>query len=357
VSDRLEIESYKGIYSAEFIDRGIAQLNANPPEHAHIIIDRNVAEIYADDLSSLLASRPVLIIEATEENKSLDKCQGYIEHLVAGQIRREQPLLAIGGGIIQDITCFLATTMMRGLPWFLYPTTLLAQADSCIGSKSSINVGKLKNLLGTFTPPNKVIIDTRFLDSLRPEEILSGVGEMLKVHAINGPESFDDIAAHYSEIFTDRAVMKKYIFRSLEMKKKLIEIDEFDKGPRNAMNFGHSFGHAIESATNFGVPHGVAVSIGMDMANFIAAELGVSNRSHFDRMHGVIAKNYEPYKHTPIPMSILFEALAKDKKNTATQLKLILPDQDGKIQIGLYDNDDNFKAVCKGFFSEILGVS
>ena len=100
-------------------------------------------------------------------------------------------MVAIGGGIIQDITCFLASTMMRGLPWIFYPTTLLAQSDSCIGSKSSINSGEVKNILGTFTPPNKVIIDINFLKSLEEKDILSGIGEMIKVHAINSPESFD----------------------------------------------------------------------------------------------------------------------------------------------------------------------
>ena len=107
--------------------------------------------------------------------------------MVDKKIRRGQFLIAIGGGIIQDITCFLASTVMRGLPWIFYPTTLLAQSDSCIGSKSSINSGAVKNILGTFTPPKKVVIDVGFLGTLEKKDLFSGIGEMLKVHAIDSP--------------------------------------------------------------------------------------------------------------------------------------------------------------------------
>jgi hypothetical protein len=128
--------------------------------------------------------------------------------------------------------------------------TLLAQADSCIGSKSSINVGKIKNVLGTFTPPRKITISTRLLSTLDDRDIRSGIGEMLKVHGIDGPDSFDQIAADYARLTSDAETLKRYVRRSLEIKKHIIEQDEFDRGIRNVMNYGHSFGHAIESATD-----------------------------------------------------------------------------------------------------------
>jgi 3-dehydroquinate synthase len=132
-------------------------------------------------------SEKVLIIEATEENKSLAQFPAYVDSLFGLNVRRGQKLVAIGGGIIQDITCFLAATMMRGLPWMFYPTTLLAQSDSCIGSKSSINSGEVKNILGTFTPPEQVVIDVDFLKTLEEKDIFSGIGEMIKVHAVETP--------------------------------------------------------------------------------------------------------------------------------------------------------------------------
>ena len=353
----ITIQSHKGEYSASFMSGGMDQLNNAPVENAVYIIDQNIAQLYKDRLGNILSSQRVIKIEATEENKSLDKIPGYVDELVSVNIRRDQPLIAIGGGIIQDITCFLATTVMRGLPWIFYPTTLLAQSDSCIGSKSSINSGEVKNILGTFTPPEKVVIDVDFLQTLEQREIFSGIGEMLKVHAINSPESFDLISAAYEDILKDPVIMEEFIHNSLSMKKKLIEIDEFDQGVRNVMNYGHSFGHAIESATNYRIPHGIAVTIGMDIANFVSAELKVSDVSHFERMHNVLEKNYRTYQHVDISVESLLNALSKDKKNSATQLRLIFPDQNGCIGIGLYDNNSKLKNSLDKYFKLYGGVN
>lgn len=350
MSDQMEIQSHKGIYKVYFDDDSIGRLNENPPANAHYIIDKKVAGLYRRELENVLASDSVLLIEATEPNKTLDKFTSYIEHLVEKRIRRDHMLIAVGGGIIQDIVCFLAATLLRGVPWRFYPTTLLAQADSCIGSKSSINVGAVKNILGTFTPPNEVYIAPHVLKTLEEKEIRSGIGEMLKVHAIGGPASFDEIAGDFERIPNESGVMMKYIRQSLLFKKRLIEEDEFDKGVRNIMNYGHSFGHAIESATNFGIPHGIAVSMGMDLANYAAFRLGVSPEEHYLRMTPTLSLNYRGYENTDIPLSGFLSAISKDKKNTGTSLRLILPDKDGIISIGLYENDDEFKKICMDFF-------
>jgi len=354
VSKNIEIKSHKGKYIASFVRTGMDALNEDINENAIYIIDENIAEIYRDRLSNILNKGRVLKIQATEENKSLEKFPKYVSQLVQLSVRREQQLIAIGGGIIQDITCFLATTLMRGLPWVFYPTTLLAQADSCIGSKSSINSGDIKNILGTFTPPDNVVIDIDFLSSLSHKDILSGMGEMIKVHAISSPKSFDRISDAYDDILADSTVMEKYIHNSLLIKKEIIEIDEFDKGPRNVMNYGHSFGHAIESATNFGIPHGIAVTIGMDMANYVAFILGVSTEAHFKRMHGVMIKNYQLFRDVNIDIDLLISALQKDKKNTASQLRLILPNMQGDITIGLYDNNEKFKETVLSYLTTIF---
>ena len=351
MSNKIVIQSHKGEYSTIFIRGGMDQLNQQPINNTIYIVDQNIAHKYDKRLDNILNSQKVLIIEATEENKSLDKFPAYVESLVKLKVKRGQKLVAIGGGIIQDITCFVATTMMRGLPWVFYPTTLLAQCDSCIGSKSSINSGKLKNILGTFKPPEQVVIDIEFLQTLEEKDIFSGIGEMIKVHAINSPESFDEISKNYEQLINDSLILEKFIFNSLIIKKKLIEIDEFDSGPRNVMNYGHSFGHAIESATDYAIPHGIAVTIGMDIANYVAAKLGVSTYKHFERMHDVIDKNCHTYRNFDIDVNLLMLALSKDKKNSATQLKLILPDQDGCISIGLYDNNDALLDNIKDYFA------
>jgi len=347
----ININSHKGEYIVSFISGNMDNLNSEINDNNFYIVDKNIAHIYREQLSNILNSDRVLLIEATEKNKSLNKFPAYVDSLVEAKVRRGQNLVAIGGGIIQDITCFLATTMMRGLPWVFYPTTLLAQSDSCIGSKSSINSGEVKNILGTFTPPNKVIIDTKFLKSLKEKDILSGIGEMIKVHAINSPESFDLISESYEKVKDDSEVMEKFIYQSLLMKKKLIEIDEFDVGPRNVMNYGHSFGHTIESASNYSIPHGIAVTMGMDIANYVAAKLGVSNIRHFERMHSVLDKNCKSYRQVIINVNSLMRALAKDKKNSSSQLRLILPDLDGIITIDLYNNNEILLNIINDYFS------
>jgi len=337
VPDDIHINSHKGKYSVIFENNSLDILRNESKENSIYIIDKNISKLYKSELRSIIESKKCLIIEASESNKSLDKFPSYTKSLIDLGIKRNQTLVSIGGGIIQDISCFLASTLMRGLQWIFYPTTLLAQSDSCIGSKSSINSGDLKNILGTFNPPKRVILDTNFLETLKKEDIYSGIGEMIKVHAIDSLDSFKRISNDYEKILLESSSMAFYIHESLLMKKKLIEIDEFDEGPRNVMNYGHSFGHAIESATNYSIPHGIAVTIGMDMANFVAAELNISTSYHFDRMHEVLDKNCSNFRNIEINVELLMNALYKDKKNTKNQLRLIFPDNEGQIMIDLYD--------------------
>lgn len=351
VFEPLIIQSHAGPYTVVFDEHVFAHLHKAVSANAHFIIDASVAKLYANDIENVLASASVLLIEATETNKSLDQFTSYVEHLVFRGVRRGHVLVAIGGGIIQDITCFLAATVLRGLEWHFYPTTLLAQADSCIGSKSSINVGKIKNVMGTFTPPARVTIDRSVLATLDECDIRSGIGEMLKVHAIDGPESFDRIAADYRRIIADSQVMMYYVYQSLAIKKGIIEKDEFDRGPRTIMNYGHTFGHAIESATDFAVPHGIAVTIGMDMANYTAVRFGLMDRRHYERMHPTLAANYAGFERIEIPLEAFLAAIGKDKKNTDTKLSLVLPDASARVSCGYYVNDAAFRTICVDYLA------
>ena len=346
--EKICIQSSKKEYSVVFLDNCLSS-DLKSDIKSHFIVDKNVFNLNKDFFLDLQSSNNLLIIDATEKNKSLNKLTPYVEELVKQGIKRHEKIVAIGGGIIQDISCFLATTILRGIEWEFIPTTLLSQSDSCIGSKSSINVGDFKNILGTFSPPKKIIIDTCFLNTLDKKDIFSGVGEMIKVHAINGKESLSSIIKDYDQIFENKNCMKEYIYNSLLYKKKLIELDEFDTGPRNIMNYGHSFGHAIESATKYKIPHGIAVSMGMDLANFVSREMGLSNGSFFKKMHNTLVKNYNLFSNCEVPLKPFFDSLSKDKKNTSTGLKLILPDND-KLFIDVYKNDSVFKEICSNFF-------
>lgn len=348
------IQSHKGPYSVSFDDSLLNNPFLKVDGTHHFLIDANVARFYSVELREVLKHPHALVIEATEENKSIERVIPVIEQLVANKARRDHTLVAIGGGIIQDITCFIASTLLRGMTWKFIPTTLLAQADSCIGSKSSINLGVTKNILGTFNPPAEIFLCSAFLGTLEQKDISSGIGEILKVHAIAGRTAFDQLANDYDRLLTDRTILACYISNALHIKQKFIEIDEFDRGIRNIFNYGHSFGHAIESATDFGIPHGIAVTIGMDMANSIAAQRNLLPEEQYQRMHSVLRKNYAAYSGTAIDQDALLSALMKDKKNTATKLVLIFPlGDEAKIERVQVDADETFRNQCGKFLAGI----
>ena len=348
------IQSHRGPYTVRFgaafegLERGLAP-------HEHLIIDAQVAELYSRVLARALEGPSVLRIAATEANKSLEQFPAYVTHLLERGVRRNHVLVGVGGGVIQDITAFLAATLLRGLRWRFYPTTLLAQADSCIGSKSSGNVGRYKNQLGSFTPPDEVVISTDVLDTLDNAAIRSGLGEMIKVHIIAGWDDTRVLAADYSQIARNKQVMQHYICRSLEIKRTKIEADEFDRHERLVMNYGHSFGHAIESATAYAVPHGIAVTIGMDMANDFSHRFGFIEQAVYDELHPLLAENYAGFEHTPIPEEPFFAALAKDKKNVDDEVSLILMRGPGRVFRDRYTLDDRLHTLCRDYFRQLSG--
>ena len=344
------VQSVSGPYEVRFSDDLLRTWKSNGQTIA--IIDRRVHELYADEYSDDLRAMPTVLIDATEESKSIEALPNIISELQARGVRRGQSLLAIGGGITQDITAFLSTTMFRGLDWAFIPTTLLAQSDSCIGSKSSINAAGTKNLLGTFRAPRSVDIDVALLRTLTEVDMQSGIGEMLKVHAIAGPAEFDQLASSYESLLSDSSALRTATCASLLFKRVLIEIDEFDEGPRNVMNYGHSFGHAIETATNYAIPHGIAVTIGMDMANFIAAELGISNEFEFTRMHPVLRKNSIKADTVTLDTGRIIDALLRDKKNSSSQFRFVLPNQQGVIERVWIDMDAPVDKLITKFLEE-----
>ena len=354
--DELIIQSHRGPYNVRF-GRAFAGLESGLADKEHLIIDALVSDLYSKALRKALAGHSVLRIVANENNKSLERLPDYVGHLLDHGVRRDHVLVDVGGGIIQDIAAFISATLLRGLPWRFYPTTLLAQADSCIGSKSSINVGPYKNQLGTFTPPKEISISTDVLDSLDERELRSGTGEMIKVHIISGWEDTRAIASDYPRILRDKVVMTHYIRRSLEIKKTKVEVDEFDQDERLIMNYGHSFGHAIESATNYAIPHGIGVTIGMDMANYISLRLGLIGQKVFDELHSLLSMNYSGFERISVPEDRFFAALARDKKNTERNLFFILLRGPGGVFRERLSDDERFRGLCRAYFRDFRQVA
>lgn len=331
VSDLITIKSMFRTYTVDFVKNfGKKIIDVILPGDV-IIIDANVSKLYIDIFSSILENSKYIIIQPSEEQKSYQKLEWVIDELINKGFRKNNRLIAVGGGITQDITAFISSILFRGVDWIFFPTTLLAQCDSCIGSKTSINFGNNKNQIGNFWPPIEIYIDTEFLNTLSNEEIRSGFGEMLHYFMVDGKESFINFASIPFEDLYKKETIEKLIFRSLAIKKGYIEKDELDQGPRQVFNYGHSFGHALESITNYAIPHGIAVSFGMDISNCISVSLGLLDVAVRIEARKIFQRNWKGFDLSNIDVRAFEKALSKDKKNVGNELRVILSKGYGKM--------------------------
>jgi len=339
-------------YAVHFVNDFTSPLKELVNDGAFVICDRTVFDLYHDRLRNSVAEDRYLVIESSEQTKTLEKCREIIEILVERKVRRNQKLIAIGGGVIQDVTAFIASILYRGVGWCFFPTTLLAQGDSCIGSKTSINLGNKKNLLGNFYPPDQIFIDSLFLQSLAVEDIQSGIGEILHFYYYSNSPLIGKLVTNYHNVIAHRELLNEYTRESLAIKKSVIELDEFDKGERNKFNYGHTFGHAIETITNYGIRHGQAVTVGMDLANYLSYQSGVLSKEHFDLMHAQLAVNFPDYDFSLCNLDSYFDALSSDKKNIGNTLGCILSEGPGALVRMQLSFDDTLKENIRVYFKQ-----
>ena len=217
---------------------------------------------------------PMISVAAEESVKSLDAIPDLVIALRKYGATRRTGLIALGGGIVQDAAAFIASIYMRGISWTYVPTTLLGMADSCIGGKSSINVGPYKNIVGTYCPPARVLIDPLFTETLQPEQRAAGLIEAAKICYCRGTEAFACYMARNPSVGMSAAEFEPLVIDSLASKKWFIELDEFDRAERLLLNFGHTFGHALEGASHFDIEHGIAVGLGILCAIQVGPLLG-----------------------------------------------------------------------------------
>jgi len=350
--DSLLIKSLFRDYRVNFVGDFTQPLKELVKERAFFIVDVAVWELYKEKLQGLIPDGRLLLIEANEKNKSLDQCRAIIETLVARQVRRNEKLVAMGGGIVQDVTAFSASITYRGIEWSFFPTTLLAQADSCIGSKTSINLGDKKNLIGNFYPPSDIFIDISFLESLSIEDIKSGIGEMMHYYIYAASPLFDELVRDYQTVIKDRQLLLEHIRESLKIKKSVIENDEFDRGERNKFNYGHTFGHALESAADYTIKHGHAVTVGMDIANYISFKLSLINQDVFRELHKKLSINFPEYDWDGIDLDQYLAYLAKDKKNIGDKIGCILAKGPRMLIKQQLPMDNDFKEMILAYFKK-----
>lgn len=293
--------------------------------NSEFVIDKNIYSLYSDWFIEIPADR-LFIVEATEQNKVLDTALDICEKITEIPAKRNATLISIGGGIIQDLTGFVANVVYRGIHWIFCPTTLLAACDSCIGGKTSLNYKKYKNLLGTFYPPDEIYICSEIFKTLTNRDFYSGLGEVIKFNIMAGEEGLKNIEKNISELLIrDWETVDQFIESSLLFKKNFIEIDEFDRGERIKLNFAHTFGHSIEVITDYEIPHGTAVAIGMIMADYISLKRGLIEEDIVNRSEKVLLQviDINPELLNK-PLGDYLKAIRKDKKQISNSLTAVL---------------------------------
>jgi 3-dehydroquinate synthase len=333
MSASFEIQAASASYSVQIEGHAFGRYLAGF-DHAVVIAD----QFFEPQFQA--ANCAAIFAEATEAIKSLDASPALVEKIRRAGANRQSHLVAVGGGILQDLSAFIASIYMRGLAWSYVPTTVLAMVDSCIGGKSSINVGPYKNLVGTFHPPHRVLIDPALAQTLPPDQQASGLIEAVKICFCHGNESFDRHLSYNPRPAMSVDGLEQVIVNSLLAKKWFIEIDEFDKKERLLLNFGHTFGHAIEGGSHFAISHGIAVGLGILCAIEFERQRGIDYASaprvlrleeHLDQMLRAIPE----LKHhlLSLPLDDVLERFESDKKHGTEHYTLILVAETGEVVI------------------------
>jgi len=319
------------------------------------LIDQALLDLPHRAAFDVLPADRITPVEATESQKSIENLPWIFSSLLERGFRRDCELLAVGGGVIQDTACFIASVLLRGVRWSFIPTTLLAQCDSCIGSKSSINIGKFKNQIGNFYPPNEIALTTSVLSTLPRDEIRSGMGEAIKLHLLSSEKDAAGLRPLLAACETDPAALRDVVWSSLRIKQRYIEADEFDKGVRNILNYGHTFGHAFESVTGYAIPHGIAVSLGVATATYVSEKLGLAPRGHFAEVDSLLRPWYIPYQLQVAGLDVdqVLGSMKLDKKNTSTSMNCILTAGFGKMEKRPVDPVAEVRPLLREFFLQL----
>ena len=298
---------------------------------AAVITDSGVPKEHVtrclDGLSSVFEETVLVTLPAGEENKTLSAVEGIYGRLYDAGFTRADSIIGLGGGVALDIAGFAAATYLRGLGFISVPTTVIAQTDSAYGGKTGVDLFEGKNHIGVFRDPIAVICDTELLSTLPERERVCGMGEVIKYGAIAAPGILDTVSRKLPDEGT--------VALCVGIKKRFVEADEFDRGERRALNFGHTYGHAIEAASGYSVPHGQAVAYGMLAAVRIGERLGVTEAGVYDRLEAACtasgldtdweerARNAEAY-------------LSRDKKSDGGKIDFVLLKKLGEpIRLGL----------------------
>lgn len=346
--------SYPILIGAQLIARG-ADLAARVSARDVLIVSNTVvAELYAPALRAALGARRVVevILPDGEMHKTLDNVARILDVLVANRFGRDACVLALGGGVVGDMAGFAAACYQRGVAFVQVPTTLLAQVDSSVGGKTGVNHVGGKNLIGAFHQPVAVIADTSTLETLPDRELRAGLAEVIKYGLICDAEFFAWLEAHIDELLAhEPAALAHAIRRCCELKAQIVARDEYEHGERAWLNFGHTFAHAIESATAYGGwLHGEAVAAGMLIAADMSRACGLLAPDDVARIERLLRRAGLSRPASEVPATLALDLMRIDKKVLAGRIRLVLLRRIGEACLSADYPDDALRTTLAAHF-------
>lgn len=307
-----------------YFDASVADIKN---DNTILITDTNIFKLHSLKFQTF----KTIIIEAGEVFKQQQTVDKIINQLIELSADRQTILIGVGGGVVTDITGYVASVFMRGIEFAFVPTTILAMVDAAIGGKNGINVGLYKNMVGTINQPKFIMYDYSFLETLPHEQWVNGFAEIIKHACIKDASLFEELESNTLENYkSDKSVLTSLIQKNTALKTEVVVNDEFEKGERKLLNFGHTFGHAIENA--YQLSHGHAVSIGMVMAAKISEEINNFYSTDKERLIALLG-NYQLPIQFELDKQKVFSILTKDKKRDGDSLNFILLNKIGEAVV------------------------
>ena len=300
-----------------------------------VVTDENVAKFHAETVVTVFRRSGyeprVIAISAGEEYKNLETVSFLWKSFLENGLDRKSTVIALGGGVIGDLSGFAAATYMRGIAWVGVPTTLLSMVDASLGGKTGFGLPEGKNLIGSFYPPKLVLADPRVLLTLPEAELISGMAEVVKHGIISDPELFSQCSRGWDWV---KENLEEIVKRAMAVKIKVIEEDPYEKGIRAALNLGHTVGHAIELVSKFKLRHGEAVAIGTVVEARYAEQIGIASNGLTDRIGETMSALGLPIKiPKDIPHEEIIRTMRVDKKKNANAIRFALPVEIGKVEL------------------------
>ncbi len=320
--EQLQIHSRLYDYEALFIKDTGPVLQAFGEETVYVI-DQNVYGLYKERFAQV-DSRKIFFMEPVEQKKNMETVMQIIHFWKQAGVKKNWKVVCFGGGITQDVTTIAGNLYLRNIDWYFFPTTLLAMCDSCIGGKCGINLGQYKNQIGVFYPPKKIWIDCSFLNTLSHDDMINGWGELLKFSLTRDVSFYQQIKAEAGSL--PECSMEEYIYKGLFIKKAIIEEDEFESDLRRVLNYGHTFGHALEAYTMNRIPHGKAVIWGIDVANYIAWKEELIEEALYIDIKSLIRQAFLKEEIVIEHPKELFGIIQTDKKVKGNELSFAMLD-------------------------------